>query len=339
MEMFQISSSEMETVGVGSLVGVAVFYMIAGFCAIQTTGLSNSVSPLVMSLFKYCFFVFTFYSISRGCLVTSPAFFAVSRQVVEPAARKHLVEESAVKFFHLVLFLFTCSSLAIRHFFPTGVYVFVIPLPVFLYYQRVFRSHWMKLLRRVLDSSSLDPFTTWLQVYISAGHEKTNFPLPSSSTNAAATGQERNSEKIVKTIKFAVGMTGSILFQNYFKLNSFEETFAFIYLAVAWLASITLLSLSNDLGVFNFILGNVMVGSTVAEAGLGAHTWLAFAASLLLFCLHLELKSLPYLRERLYIRVHIVTFILFIIFYYGAYLVLFVYRTYILSESRPLFDR
>lgn len=66
MEMFQISSSEMEAAYLGSLVGIAALYMFAGLCAIQTTGLSNSVSQLVMSLFKYCFCMFTLYSISCG---------------------------------------------------------------------------------------------------------------------------------------------------------------------------------------------------------------------------------------------------------------------------------
>lgn len=63
----------------------------------------------------------------------------------------------------------------------------VVEFPLlFSCYQIFFHSHLMKLLLRVLESSSLDPFNIWLQVYISAGHDKTNFLLPLSITNATS---------------------------------------------------------------------------------------------------------------------------------------------------------
>lgn len=96
-----------------------------------------------------------------------------------------------------------------------------------------------------------------------------------------------------KLIEFGVGMGGAALFQYFFRLTSFNHVVAFFYLAVMWMANLGLLGVSGDFGVFNFLLGNVVVGCTVNQSGLRSTApWLAFGASLLLFGLRLKLESL-----------------------------------------------
>ncbi|KAK6137456.1 hypothetical protein DH2020_028813 [Rehmannia glutinosa] len=95
-----------------------------------------------------------------------------------------------------------------------------------------------------------------------------------------------------KWIEFAVGMVGTILFQNFFRLTSFDHVLAFLYLAVSWLGNLALFRASSDLGVFNFLLGNVIVGCTVSQFGLRGTTWIAYGASILLYGLRLKLESL-----------------------------------------------
>ncbi|XP_020549984.1 uncharacterized protein LOC110012109 [Sesamum indicum] len=103
-------------------------------------------------------------------------------------------------------------------------------------------------------------------------------------------------KKTWKFIEFAVGIVGTALFQNFFRLTSFSQVEAFFYLAVVWVANLALLGVSCDFGVFNFLLGNVIVGCMVSELGLRrGTTWLACGASLLLFGLRLKLESLRFL--------------------------------------------
>ncbi|KZV16095.1 thioredoxin family protein [Dorcoceras hygrometricum] len=93
-------------------------------------------------------------------------------------------------------------------------------------------------------------------------------------------------------IEFAVGMVGTVLFQNFFKLTTFNHVVAFLYFAVVWLANLALLRPASDLGVFNFLLANVVVGCTVSEFGFQGTTLIANGASVLLYGLRVELQSL-----------------------------------------------
>ncbi|KAI3461858.1 hypothetical protein Pfo_018521, partial [Paulownia fortunei] len=94
-----------------------------------------------------------------------------------------------------------------------------------------------------------------------------------------------------KTVRFAVAMFGSILFQNYVKFTAFSHLLAFLYCAAAWLGCIALVMSSEDLGVFDFLLSNVMVGCTVNQFGLRGPTWVAYGASVLLFGLRRGLNA------------------------------------------------
>lgn len=48
---------------------------------------------------------------------------------------------------------------------------------------------------------------------------------------------------------------------------------------------------SDDLGVFNFLVGNVVVGCTVSQFGLGGTTWYAYVAALVLYGLQLVVET------------------------------------------------
>lgn len=112
----------------------------------------------------------------------------------------------------------------------------------------------------------------------------------------AARGKEILSKlrekKMGKLIEFVVAMMGTILFQSFFRLTSFNQVVAFLYLAVAWLANVALMQVSWDAGVFNFLLSNVVVGCTVSQFGLRVTTWLAYGASVLLYGLRMKVESL-----------------------------------------------
>ncbi|KAL0329792.1 UNVERIFIED_CONTAM: hypothetical protein Sradi_4965900 [Sesamum radiatum] len=72
-------------------------------------------------------------------------------------------------------------------------------------------------------------------------------------------------KKTGKFIEFAVGIVGTVFFQNFFRLTLFSQVEAFLYLAVGWAANLALLGVSCDFGVFSFLLGNVIVGCTVSQ--------------------------------------------------------------------------
>lgn len=95
-----------------------------------------------------------------------------------------------------------------------------------------------------------------------------------------------------KLIEFMIGMVGTILFQNFFRLTTFDHVLAFLFLAVAWLGNLALLRAAGDFGVLNFLLGNVVVGCTVSQFGLRGTTWVAYGASVVLYGLRLKLQNL-----------------------------------------------
>lgn len=84
----------------------------------------------------------------------------------------------------------------------------------------------------------------------------------------AFTKVKNMTKKNGKLIEFAIGMAGAILFQNFFRLTSWDHVAAFLFFAVAWLGNLALLFCPHDLGFFNFLLGNVIVGFAVSQYGL-----------------------------------------------------------------------
>lgn len=121
---------------------------------------------------------------------------------------------------------------------------------------------------------------------------------------AAATEENRirsKWEKVIgkngKVIEFAMGMAGIIVFQTFFRLTTFDQVVAFLYLAVAWVSNMAMLLWRRDLGILNFLLGNVIVGCTVSQFGVRGTTWHTYGASLLLYILRLKLEALTLLNR------------------------------------------
>lgn len=115
--------------------------------------------------------------------------------------------------------------------------------------------------------------------------------------NRILSGMKRVVEKNANVIEYSVGMGGTILFQYFFRLTTFDQVVAFLYFAVAWLANLAVLLSPGDFGVFNFFLSNVIVGCTVSQFGVGWTTWIAYAASLLLYVLRVKLELLCVVRR------------------------------------------
>ncbi|KAL3635544.1 hypothetical protein CASFOL_020091 [Castilleja foliolosa] len=95
-----------------------------------------------------------------------------------------------------------------------------------------------------------------------------------------------------KLVVFGIGMVGTICFQSFFRLTTVDHVVAFLYLAVAWLGNLAMLQTKGgDLGVFDFLLGNAVVGCTVGQYGMRGTTWVAFGAACLLYGLRLGIEA------------------------------------------------
>lgn len=97
--------------------------------------------------------------------------------------------------------------------------------------------------------------------------------------------------KMRRLVEFGVGIVGTIVFHYLFTLTSLNEVAALLYLAVMWLANLTLLGFPVDCGVFDFLLCNVVVGGVVVASS--AATGVAYGGgALVLFGLRLKMESL-----------------------------------------------
>lgn len=94
-----------------------------------------------------------------------------------------------------------------------------------------------------------------------------------------------------KIMKFALGTVGSMLFQYFFRFASIHQIVVFLCLTVSWLGNLAMLQPWSAFGIFNFLLVNACVGSSVNLFNLGIHTWIVFATCILLYILRLKLDS------------------------------------------------
>ncbi|KAK4435326.1 hypothetical protein Salat_0696000 [Sesamum alatum] len=337
---------------------VSITFLHLGFYALDKTHLSNSVSPVVMSLFKHSLAVSCCHSssyalifrpqsklvielrylwllygglpilvfsatagiITWGCLVWAMIKFL--------AWLFHFPELSsfADRFALFLVYTFFHSELFPWMCFPVSTFINFFLIPYGGYYltreqKSGIRIHMavesslylvrgnstkffpvMVLLTSLITSafwaalSGLDPITILSGDSLSGDVRFQNL-LSLAGKKLTDTFRVLKEKKTGKFIEFAVGIGGTVLFQNFFRLTSSSQVEAFLYLAVAWVANLTLLGVSCDFGVFNFLLGNVIVGCTVSEFGLRGTTWFAYGASLLLFGLRLKLESLRFLER------------------------------------------
>lgn len=276
---------------------IGVVFSRLGFNALDKTDLSNSISPLILSLFKHSLAISASYSPIHAFLFSQP---------LKPVSKCTIL-------FTIIIW--------ITIYYPGGS----LPLWYFLMFTFYnFINFCLVLCEPSLPSSrigseSKTAFIVHLAVgssMVLVGNQKNFFrcAVPSIalliSASCLATSENETFGKLVSLaarangvlsrlkerngefIEFAVGMVGTILFQNFFKLTSFNHVVAFLYFAVAWVANLALVRPSDDLGIFGFLLSNVIVGCTVSQFGLRGTTWLVYGASLLLFGLRLKIQSL-----------------------------------------------
>lgn len=289
---------------------MSAIFLKLGFDAIDNSELSNSVPHLAMLLFKHSLAFVACYS------------FVVA--YISPSQICRSVNIFKVSFaFGVIFFVYIVVGSGAYSFFPMYVVATLHNLFLIVYDSGDFASEisykW-ELVFYACYTVSATSFACLLAFvptnYESLGYCVSSFSLyasclyqyeekrrgksiPSTSTDTEhdqnlTISNGTNNNRMKKSLEFAIGLLGTVVFQNFFRLNSFKQVVAFLYLAVAWLANITVLSPSHDLGVFNFLLGNAIVGCSVSEFGLRGKTWIAYAASVFLYCLRLKLQSLSF---------------------------------------------
>lgn len=287
---------------------MSVIFLKLGFDAIDNSELSNSVPLLAMFLFKHSLAIVTCYSIVVAYFSPSQIYRSVNIFLIS---------------FTLGVLFFVCifGGSGACCFFPMYAVTTLYNPFLIVYDSGDFASETSYKWELVVYAgytvsatifaclSAFDPtnydslgycvyaFSLYASCLYQFEEKRRGESLPSTDPEHdqnLTISNGTNSNIMKKSLEFAIGLLGTVVFQNFFRLNSFKQVVAFLYLAVAWLANITVLSPSRDLGVFNFLLGNAIVGCSVSEFGLRGKTWIAYAASVFLYCLRLKLQSLSF---------------------------------------------
>ncbi|KZV16094.1 hypothetical protein F511_24887 [Dorcoceras hygrometricum] len=325
-----------------TLIGVTFFHL--GLNTLDKTGLSHSVSPVIMSLFKHAFAISICHSSSYAlifrpkqrimverryfwliCGFTQALIFRLTPEsstvalwcflacfllgLTKFVAQKDIVFYPIlaltsqvfpryISIYGLVNFLISIcvEYITTEEKIAVGAYMIVelslfsfdsgkiLFFPILVIYIAYYTS------TSLAAMSGLEPYTYFLT------HRNPDDDFFQKLQPLAARGKEILSKlgenKMGKLIEFVVAMMGTILFQSFFRITTFNQVVAFLFLAVAWLANLALMQVSWDFGVFNFLLSNVVVGCTVSQFGLRGTTWLAYGASVLLYGLRIKVESL-----------------------------------------------
>lgn len=300
-----------------------------GMGALERTGIPNSIPPAVMYFFKISLLISVCHS-STYALVFRPklirnyylsVLFVISPSLVNFISAKCISVDWVVICGQL--FIYPCYYLSYRKNFPVrpvkqqipdSVTITILFILVCFLHGGWFGSFAILILNLLMMLHI--PTTTSRVLYINIFKVATMTNSPPQVRNliyfldfllvfvfftstawAAISGAKlpnlkRKMRNHGRVTEFAIGMAGTIIFQNYFRLTSFDHVLAFLYLAVAWLANLAMLLCPCDLGIFNFILGNVIVGCTVSEFGLRATTWVVYGTCILLYKLRVMLEAL-----------------------------------------------
>ncbi|PIN07063.1 hypothetical protein CDL12_20375 [Handroanthus impetiginosus] len=324
--------------------------LFLGIEALDKTGLPNSISPVIMSLFRHFLAISVCHS-STYALVFRPKlnisvekYYLWASFAVFPVIFSRMADESFAWYFPIysLINLFVLLRYFLPemngYFFEDYLYkrsavIAFFPLLYFFsrgesfgWYFSLYISNFMIIFQFFFLAASEENmglfihFAAMSSLFLIRGKTKYHFPILvlffsflTSVAQAAISGDERfqkwlpaaaaGENRIVlelkklikrygKVIEFAIGIGGTIIFQNFFRLTSFDHVVAFLYFTVAWLANLVLLLLNHDLGIFNFFLSNVIVGCTVSQFGLRGTTWVVYGASVLLYSLRLKLVAL-----------------------------------------------
>lgn len=99
-----------------------------------------------------------------------------------------------------------------------------------------------------------------------------------------------------KIVEFGAPIVASIVFQVLVRFTSLSHVVAFLCFAVAWLGCLALTMARFDLGVFDLLVCNVLLGC-VNQFSLYGPTWFAYAASVVLFVLHSKVKTVRFVHD------------------------------------------
>ncbi|KAK4435328.1 hypothetical protein Salat_0696200 [Sesamum alatum] len=278
---------------------VGVIFSRLGFNALDKTEPSNSVFPLILSFFKHSLAIHSGYSSIHTFLFSPPRqpinkwtllYTVVMWIVIYYPGRSQFWYFWVFTLYNFgCFFLLMCIPLASTQEGPDYKTALIVHLAVGS--SMVLVGDWKKFLPCAVSSIGL-----LISVSCLAMSENETFHkllrLVARANNVVLRLKEKRSGKLTD---FAIGMMGTILFQSFFRLTSFNHVVAFLYFAVAWLANLALVRPSDDLGIFSFLLSNVIVGCTVSQFGLRATTWLVYGGSLLLFGLRLKSRRWPWL--------------------------------------------
>ncbi|PIN03731.1 hypothetical protein CDL12_23742 [Handroanthus impetiginosus] len=103
--------------------------------------------------------------------------------------------------------------------------------------------------------------------------------------------------KTSKKVKLGASILASIIFQILVKFTSFSHVVAFLCFCVVWLGCLAMVMPLSDLGVFDFLLHNVLIGC-VNAFGLYGPTFFAYCASVVLFVLHSKLETVQLVHDQ-----------------------------------------
>ncbi|KAK4435331.1 hypothetical protein Salat_0696500 [Sesamum alatum] len=270
-----------------------------GFNALDKTDLSNSMSPLILSLLKHSLAISACYSSIHAFLFSAPlkpiSKFAVLIYVIiwitvyYPVGSLPLLSFLVFTWFNFMNLVFVIFNSDLPSAGTGGSEL----KSIFIVHLAVGSSMVLVGDQKKFFCCAVPSIALLLSVSCLATSESETFRKLLALAARANDALSRLKERIGEFIEFAVGMVGTILFQHFFGLTSFNHVIAFLYFSVTWLANLALVRPSGDLGVFGFLLSNVIVGCTVSQFGLRGTTWLVYGASLLLFGLRVKIHTLP----------------------------------------------
>ncbi|GER38876.1 O-Glycosyl hydrolases family 17 protein [Striga asiatica] len=294
---------------------ISITFLQLGLDSLDRTDLSDSVHPAIMSLLKYSLATFI------SCSSTSALVLAARLYI--PVDHRYLWTFTLP--FCLIPYLYNPADypVIIAFLYALALYTTLFLVPPLGFYPPLTKllASWYSMLVCIMFSSyKLYPCYLYLffilnfllnsaaDCYLTANgsinmgiHMTTAFYPPVVMILSHYAGALRLEpftafmrRRVGRLARFGVGMVGTILFQNFFRLTTFGHVVAFLYLAVAWVANLACVGVRDDFGVLNFLIGNVIVGCTVNQFGLHGTTWVAYGASLVLYGVRLGLESVRF---------------------------------------------
>lgn len=288
-----------------------ILYLSLGFRILTKTGLLNSISPVVMTFFKYFSAILTCHSSAWAFIYRSSfkrrylflSLLAVAMQFGKLSPFFCYANDASPLFFYAVDLFWTVrmnnstERKAVILFWSGQIYLsnlghhmnFSWNLVLFISIITTASRAMFTSTIKPLSASSL-PLSSVAKLLLVDDTIKNLLPIALARiTNISSLLREK--KMTLKIIKYAIGLGGTVIFQNFFRLTTFSQVMGFFGLAIAWYANLCLIHIHDDFGVLNFLLGNMVVGSAVNQNELGILTWLTCGLCIYFYVLRLILKS------------------------------------------------